>query len=208
MERLTQEGSTKCSMDPWDWCGLDRDCKRDCFEPTPCPIPIMARRLAEYEDTGMTPEEIKTVQDAVNPIPFGRFREIMEAERDGRCVVLPPYEEPAGDGFKVKYRVYKARNGEPVEGCMVLRPDKDFASRMAIKSYAAYCGNPELAEDLRLWMNAIENSLGMLRPEAEAVLTANDDTKEEKPEPRCHSTIREHPETAGEFFYSNPADNQ
>jgi hypothetical protein len=46
-------------------------------------------KLSAYEDTGMTPEEIKKVQAAVNPIPFGRFREIMEAERDGRCVVLP-----------------------------------------------------------------------------------------------------------------------
>jgi hypothetical protein len=76
-------------MDPWDWCGLDKECKRDCLEPTPCKIPALARKLAEYEDTGMTPEDIKKVQDALNPIPFKRFYEIMEAERDGRCVVLP-----------------------------------------------------------------------------------------------------------------------
>lgn len=47
-------------------------------------------KLAAYEDTGLEPEEIKEVQEAMNPIPFGRFHEIMEAERDGRCVVLPP----------------------------------------------------------------------------------------------------------------------
>lgn len=46
-------------------------------------------RLAAYEDTGLEPEEFKEVQEAMKPIPFGRFREVMEAERDGRCVVLP-----------------------------------------------------------------------------------------------------------------------
>ena len=46
-------------------------------------------RLGQYEGTGLTPEEIKEVQAALDKIPFGRFREIMEAERDGRCVVLP-----------------------------------------------------------------------------------------------------------------------
>ncbi len=48
-----------------------------------------AAELLAYRSTGMTPGDIKEVQAAVNPIPFGRFREIMEAERDGRCVVLP-----------------------------------------------------------------------------------------------------------------------
>lgn len=46
-------------------------------------------RLAAYEDTGMEPEEIKAVSKALDGIPFGRFREIVEAERDGRLVVLP-----------------------------------------------------------------------------------------------------------------------
>jgi hypothetical protein len=62
MERLTDERDTKTSMSPWDWCGLDRYCKRDCFEPTPCKIPAMARRLAEYEDTGLTPAEIEQMK--------------------------------------------------------------------------------------------------------------------------------------------------
>lgn len=44
-------------------------------------------RLAAYEDTGLEPEEIKEVQEAMEPIPFGRFRDIMEAERTGRLVL-------------------------------------------------------------------------------------------------------------------------
>lgn len=59
MDRLTHPLSTKCSMSPWDWCGLDNVCNRDCFKPTPCPIPKKLRRLAEYEDTGLMPVEVE-----------------------------------------------------------------------------------------------------------------------------------------------------
>ena len=46
-------------------------------------------RLAAYEDTGLEPDEIAEVQAYLEPIPFGRFHAIMEAEKDGRLVVLP-----------------------------------------------------------------------------------------------------------------------
>jgi hypothetical protein len=52
-------------------------------------VKYLLDRLAAYEDTGLEPEEIKQVQVALDKIPFGRFYEIMQAERDGRCVVLP-----------------------------------------------------------------------------------------------------------------------
>lgn len=42
-------------------------------------IPDAIDRLAAYEDT----------REAMNPIPFGRFRDIMEAERAGWLVVMP-----------------------------------------------------------------------------------------------------------------------
>lgn len=45
--------------------------------------------LRHYIATKLTPEEILEVQEALKPIPFGRFREIMEAERDGRMDVIP-----------------------------------------------------------------------------------------------------------------------
>ena len=44
-------------------------------------------RLAEYEDTGLAVEEIMQATDV--DIPFDRLQQICEAERDGRCVVLP-----------------------------------------------------------------------------------------------------------------------
>jgi len=52
-------------------------------------IDLLQERLAAYEDTGLEPEEIRKVQEDLKPIPFGRFRDIMEAERDGRVVILP-----------------------------------------------------------------------------------------------------------------------
>lgn len=59
---------------------------------------VVVERLAAYEDTGLTPEEIKApfTEDAminlaaqalgVEPI---RLRELAEADKDGRVVVLP-----------------------------------------------------------------------------------------------------------------------
>lgn len=58
----------------------------------------MADRLAAYEDTGLTPEEIKapfTEDTMINlaaqalGVEPSRLRELAEADKDGRCVVLP-----------------------------------------------------------------------------------------------------------------------
>lgn len=110
MERLTNKNLTKACNDPWDYCGLDHVCKRDCHKPEPCRIPKMVHRLAEIEDI------------LGDDYDMDRLRELVEADRDGRCVVLPchigdpvfmaigrskitGYEEDACDGF------YIGRNG-------------------------------------------------------------------------------------------------
>ena len=66
----------------------------------------VAHRLAAYEDTGLTPEEIEQVVnaygrgqtlrtenalrlEAVKDISTDRLRELAEADKDGRVVVLP-----------------------------------------------------------------------------------------------------------------------
>lgn len=65
-----------------------------------------ADRLAAYEDTGLEPQEINRIVDEyghghtlrthaaerlelIREIPTERLRELVEADRDGRCVVLP-----------------------------------------------------------------------------------------------------------------------
>lgn len=53
-------------------------------------------RLAAYENTGLEPQEIKQIVELFHSYrhicgetPPDRLRELVEADRDGRCVVLP-----------------------------------------------------------------------------------------------------------------------
>ena len=75
----------------------------------------MADRLAAYEDTGLTPEEIKapfTEDTMINlaaqalGVEPSRLRELAEADKDGRVVVLP---------CKVGDKLYRVFAGEIFE---------------------------------------------------------------------------------------------
>lgn len=98
MERLTEWNKSshkhayypRCFKEPCYGSG----CKiKDCpFETAVC------ERLAAYEDTGLTPEEIKapfTEETMINlaaqalGVEADRLRELAEADKDGRVVVLP-----------------------------------------------------------------------------------------------------------------------
>jgi len=74
-------------------------------------------KLAQYEDSGLTPEEVKSLklyamEKAVaeitefDGIPIDRLRELAQAEKDGRLVVLP---------CKVGDTVYLLVNGNIIE---------------------------------------------------------------------------------------------
>jgi len=52
------------------------------------------------------------------------------------------------------YEVYK--DGEPVEGCFVLRPKQDETARRALEMYIKYTDDTELEESLRRWLFTIE----------------------------------------------------
>jgi len=58
-------------------------------------------------------------------------------------------------GLKVKYIVRKASNGELVDDCFVLRPDKDQAAIAALNAYADATENQVLAADIRKWCSSI-----------------------------------------------------
>lgn len=77
MERLTDKMLTKACNDPWDYCGLDAHCTRHCTQPTPCKIPALVHRLAKIENI------------LGDNYDLDRLRELVEADREGRCVVLP-----------------------------------------------------------------------------------------------------------------------
>lgn len=66
MERLTDKSFTKACCDPWDFCGLDSVCKRDCFKPTPCKIPALVYRLAQIEDILGDNYDLENLKNLVN----------------------------------------------------------------------------------------------------------------------------------------------
>lgn len=96
MERLTRRSDTgrayypRCFEEP---CGGD-GCKiKDCLLDD-----IICDRLAAYEDTGLKPEEVHSMYGewsammaVLNSIGggYGRLRELAEADKEGRLVVLP-----------------------------------------------------------------------------------------------------------------------
>lgn len=87
---LAEDHYMKCSED----CNVDMDC-------IDCPaFDKIVERLAAYEDTGLTPEEVTAAKVALmgktlaeitefEGVPLARLRELAEADKDGRCVVLP-----------------------------------------------------------------------------------------------------------------------
>ena len=100
MERLTEI----CwrNLDPWECCGQDYYCKRGCHDKggciNGCVVPKVYCRLAAYEDTGLTPDEIvgaaspdaliKLAAQALETTPE-RLRELAAADKEGRVSVLP-----------------------------------------------------------------------------------------------------------------------
>ena len=83
MKRLTKRVDGIAVLESW---AIDKD-----------PVSIIQRlcnRLAAYEDTGLEPEEIKNALDVNDIIPeinvtVDHIRDLLQAERDGRLVVLP-----------------------------------------------------------------------------------------------------------------------
>ena len=104
MERLTRKSWR--NLDPWETCGQDNYCKRGCHEQGGCAkgciVPRIYARLAAYEDTGLEPQDIISAVDmakiacALHELnaykdigPIDHIRDLLQAEQDGRLVVLP-----------------------------------------------------------------------------------------------------------------------
>jgi len=87
-------------------------------------IQELRQKLKEYEDTGLTPEEIERILERGTPLEGGtaelmkaylsfgsidHLRELVEAEKDGRLVVLP---------CRVGDTVYRVFGGEIQTHCI------------------------------------------------------------------------------------------
>ena len=99
MERLTNNAWR--NFDPWECCGQDKYCQRGCHDPGGCTkgciVPQLYARLGAYEDTGLTPGEVKSMQEehfsglemAKLHSALMELKKYQEADKDGRLVVLP-----------------------------------------------------------------------------------------------------------------------
>lgn len=81
---------------------------------------------------------------------------IADAKRFGDIEDVEGYE-----GLKPKYLVFKRSTGEIVDGCFVLRPDKDMSAVVALSAYAMSCmdKNPQLGLDICQWLMNISKKL-------------------------------------------------
>ena len=116
MERLTEWNDEQPSHAYYPRC-FEEPCYGSGCKIKDCPFETaVCDRLAAYEDTGLEPEAVETVKlalaakhmvdlETLNNTPISRLVELAEADKDGRCVVLP---------CKVGDTVWRiVRDGEP-----------------------------------------------------------------------------------------------
>ena len=136
-------------------------CPYDCQETCDCEeFDKFGDLLAAYEKTGLEPKEIEHIVDAygrglslrtesaqrlelVREIPVDRLREIAEAEREGRCAVLP-----VKVGGTV-YRVITTRDCPPLLSEISIKTIEQAASllgRMGKHLVISYYPTREAAE--------------------------------------------------------------
>ena len=85
------------------------------------------------------------------------IQELLDDLQNKRCSSLGIVFSPVLDypGLKRKYIVLKSDTGELVDGCFVLRPDKDEAAIAALVAYAGATGNKQLAADILAWIDVL-----------------------------------------------------
>ena len=96
MDRLTSPDGYLCRT-----CAAEGTCRfeRSAGLRAKCPAASCYERLAAYEDTGLTPEEIQQMKLAlagetiarlteINDVPVSRIAALADADKDGRTVIL------------------------------------------------------------------------------------------------------------------------
>ena len=102
MKRLTVKHWK--NLDPWECCGQDNYCMRPSNKPggcrSGCIVPKLYSRLAQYEDTGLSPKEIYLLQSApVDAVPVIRCRDCIHRQGDEypMCMLhTEPYSNARG----------------------------------------------------------------------------------------------------------------
>lgn len=91
MERLTNEAWR--NLDPWECCGQDKYCKRDCHEEggcnNGCIVPRLYSRLARYEDLGLLPEEVDELLHSTAGPLHRKLGLWIDADKTSNLRILP-----------------------------------------------------------------------------------------------------------------------
>ena len=171
MERLTEWNKSSHKHAYYPRC-FKEPCYGSGCKIEDCPFEIAAcERLAAYEDTGLTPEEIKapfTEDTMINlaaqalGVEPSRLRELAEADKDGRVVVLPC---KVGDTVYTNNRVLGADNAMHDEICT--RRIKGYSgnalNEVWLISNGDYC-------DLSIFPSEFGKTVFLSREEAEKAL--------------------------------------
>lgn len=109
IERLTDEKWR--NLYPWECCGQDDYCQRGCCEEGGCTkgciVPKLYKRLAQYEDTGLDPQDVALVVAAlvgrelaqiveISDVPFSRMIELAKAEKDNGPLTMEELQTMEG----------------------------------------------------------------------------------------------------------------
>ena len=122
MERLTKWNESSYKHAYYPRCFKEPCYGRGC-KIKDCPFEIaVCERLAAYEDAGLTPAEVHSMYSEWNAMMsvlnsiggYDRLRELAEADKDGRCVVLPC---KVGDTVYMIERIFDIDNGVCDEIC-------------------------------------------------------------------------------------------
>ena len=91
MERLTDKAWR--NLDPWECCGQDKYCKRDCHEyggcNNGCIVPRLYSRLARYEDLRPLPEEIDELLHSTAGPLHRKLGLWIDADKTSNLRILP-----------------------------------------------------------------------------------------------------------------------
>lgn len=112
MSRLTKTNWK--NLDPWETCGQGMYCTRNCHEDggcaNGCPVPKNYRRLAKYENTGLTPEEIKE-QIEILEHNYKCMEDTLERQYDNALKIVNKLEKEC-DYWEVEAKKWASELGE------------------------------------------------------------------------------------------------
>ena len=167
MERLTFEGN---------FCDIAQCREIPCPYNGACSQRKVWERLANYEDTGLEPDEVAALQKDWSGLRtmigecggVDRLRELAEADKDGRLVVLPC---KVGDVMYKLFREYTECTSYQVrkdnyccEGCMVPCDSREVTVIRAIQ--------PNSLPEVVRYIEDIGKTVFFTREEAEKALEA------------------------------------